>query len=238
VKHRDALSSRRHPSPTDLLSSASIYCRQAGLSFDKLACHEKGRCAPAARGAATPADPCQAGGVVQLGPPAGHGEQLRPRGGGQLVLKLLPFRRARSSTAPEQRTGPRCTSLLAAPRLGLGQRPRCLSVSAPQVRRTGRPGRHGRRRVAGRSLSALTSLRNGRRGAPPGRAAHCSGAAAAPRASHPLLPCSRRRCAAAWPVAGGLGRRRRPADRPVIGQRARNGRRWWRDLALRLAHAG
>jgi hypothetical protein len=33
-------------------------------------------------------------------------------------------------------------------------------------------------------------------------------------------------------VAGGLGRRRRPADRPIIGQRARNGGRWWRDLAL------
>ena len=131
------------------------------------------------RGAATPTDPRQAGSGVQLGPPAGHGDQLRPHGGGQLVLKLLPFRRARSSTAPEQRTGPRCTSLLAAPRLGLGQRPRCLSVSAPQVRRTGRPGRHGRRRVAGRSLSALTSLRNGRRGAPPGRAAHCSTTAAA-----------------------------------------------------------
>ena len=67
-----------------------------------------------------------------------------------------------------------------------------------------------------------------------------AGAAAAPRAaaSHPLLPCSRRRCAGARPVAGGLGRRRRPADRPVIGQRARNGGRWRRDLALRPAHAG
>ena len=65
-------------------------------------------------------------------------------------------------------------------------------------------------------------------------------AAAAPRAaaSHPLLPCSRRRCAAARLVAGGLGRRRRPADRPVIGQRARNGGRWRRDLALRPAHVG
>ena len=67
-----------------------------------------------------------------------------------------------------------------------------------------------------------------------------AGAAAAPRAaaSHPLLPCSRRRCAGARPVAGGHGRRRRPADRPVIGQRARNGGRWRRDLALRPAHVG
>ena len=144
--------------------------------------HEKGRCAPRppARGAATPTDPRQAGSGVQLGPPAGHGDQLRPHGGGQLVLKLLPFRRARSSTAPEQRTGPRCTSLLAAPRLGLGQRPRCLSVSAPQVRRTGRPGRHGRCRVAGHSLSALTSLRNGRRGERD-VALHHAGLPAAPR---------------------------------------------------------
>jgi hypothetical protein len=52
------------------------------------------------------------------------------------------------------------------------------------------------------------------------------------RAASQSVPCSRRRCAAARPVAGGLGRRRRPADRPIIGQRARNGGRWWRDLAL------
>jgi hypothetical protein len=41
--------------------------------------------------------------------------------------------------------------------------PRCLPVSA-QVRHRCHSGRHGRRRVAGRSLSALISLRNGRLG--------------------------------------------------------------------------
>ena len=53
-------------------------------------------------------------------------------------------------------------SLLAAPRLG--RRPRHLSVSAPHARRRCHPGRHGRRRVAGPSLYALISLRNGWRG--------------------------------------------------------------------------
>ena len=57
-------------------------------------------------------------------------------------------------------------------------------------------------------------------------------------ASHPLLLCACRRETAARPVAEDLGRRRRPADRPVIGQRARNGGRWRRDLALRPAHVG
>ena len=63
----------------------------------------------------------------------------------------------RRSSAPDRRS-----SLLAAPRLGWWAR--CLPVSAPQVRRRCHSGRHGRRRVAGRSLSALISLRNGWRG--------------------------------------------------------------------------
>ena len=78
----------------------------------------------------------------------------------------------RRSSAPDRRS-----SLLAAPRLGW--RPRCLPVSAPQVRRRCHSGRHGRRRVAGRSLSALISLRNGWRGESDvalRRAARCSAA--------------------------------------------------------------
>ena len=61
----------------------------------------------------------------------------------------------------------------------LGWRPRCLPVSAPQVRRRCHSGRHGRRRVAGCSLSALISLRNGWRGERDvalHRAARCSAA--------------------------------------------------------------
>jgi len=169
---------------------------------------------------------------VRSGPGQSSGQQTGLVGA--VTLKRYAPRAValRRSSAPDRRS-----SLLAAPRLGWWAR--CLPVSAPQVRRRCHSGRHGRRRVAGRSLSALISLRNGQRGTPPGRAAHCSkGAAAAPCASYPLLPCSRRRCAAARPVAGGLGRRRRPADRPVVVQRARNGVRWWRDLALRPAHAG
>ena len=78
----------------------------------------------------------------------------------------------RRSSAPDRRS-----SLLAAPRLGW--RPRCLRVSASQVRRRCHSGRHGRRRVAGRSLSALISLRNGWRGEHDvalRRAARCSAA--------------------------------------------------------------
>ena len=78
----------------------------------------------------------------------------------------------RRSSAPDRRS-----SLLAAPRLGWW--PRCLPVSAPQVRRRCHSGRHGRRRVAGRSLSALISLRNGWRGERDvalRRAARCSAA--------------------------------------------------------------
>jgi hypothetical protein len=120
------------PGPAPYGSSASICSRQAGLSFDKPRLVMKVAFArrPRAVHAATPADPRQAGSGVQLGPPAGHGDQLRAHGGGQLVLKLPPFRRARSSTAPEQRTGP----MLLAPRCsaprGLGQRPRCLCLGA------------------------------------------------------------------------------------------------------------
>ena len=78
----------------------------------------------------------------------------------------------RRSSAPDRRS-----SLLAAPRLGW--RPRCLRVSASQVRRRCHSGRHGRRRVAGHSLSALISLRNCRRGERDvalRRAARCSAA--------------------------------------------------------------
>jgi hypothetical protein len=78
----------------------------------------------------------------------------------------------RRSSAPDRRS-----SLLAAPRLGC--RPRCLRVSASQVRRRCHSGRHGWRRVAGHSLSVLISLRNGRRGERDvalRRAARCSAA--------------------------------------------------------------
>ena len=78
----------------------------------------------------------------------------------------------RRSSAPDRRS-----SLLAAPRLGWP--PRCLPVSASQVHRRCHSGRHGRRRVAGHSLSALISLRNGWRGEHDvalRRAARCSAA--------------------------------------------------------------
>ena len=63
----------------------------------------------------------------------------------------------RSSAPGPALLAPRCS----APRLVAALR---LPVSAPQVRRRCHSGRHGRRRVAGRSLSALISLRNGWRG--------------------------------------------------------------------------
>ena len=109
---------------------------------------------------------------LRSGPGRSGGQQLGP------VDAVTPHRYApravalRRSSAPDQRS-----SLLAAPRLGWW--PRCLPVSAPQVRRRCHSGRHGRRRVAGRSLSALISLRNGWRGERDvalRRAARCSAA--------------------------------------------------------------
>jgi hypothetical protein len=106
------------------------------------------------------------------GPGRSGGQQSAPAGAvtsHRYAPRAVALRR---SSAPDRRS-----SLLAAPRLGWW--PRCLRVSASQVRRRCHSGRHGRRRVAGRSLSALISLRNGRRGERDvalHRAARCSAA--------------------------------------------------------------
>ena len=150
----------------------------------------------------TPTDPRQAGSGVQLGPPAGHGDQLRPHGGGQLVLKLLPFRRARSSTAPEQRAGPmllapRCSAPRTRPAATL---PLCLGATGASHG----PPRSSRSVQGGWPLSVCSdqpakrpAWRSTGPGCPLLRSSHCSTCLSS---TAPLLAQALRSC-----PAGGRG---------------------------------